>query len=182
MNSDRHVMGCRSIRETRVRNAFDDVDSARHVIGGQLLLLKRARNAFDDVASAFLQSLWRGGPCSHGRGCIEILYSTGVESPPPPPHTAHVCLKNHPEGELCSDLGSVLVFNDPPARRALDARVVPPAGSGGAAGRRRGRAVHVRPVRGQGGARGGARGGPPGTAHAVHSTAFTSPPLAGWVG
>ena len=29
---------------------------------------------------------------------------------------ASVCMCSHPEGKLCSDLGLVLVLNDPPAR------------------------------------------------------------------
>jgi len=33
--------------------------------------------------------------------------------PPPPPH---VCMSVDTEGETCSNLGSVLVLNDPPAR------------------------------------------------------------------
>ena len=40
----------------------------------------------------------------------ENKHPTGVESHPPP---SHVCMSIHPEGKSCSDLGRVLVLNDP---------------------------------------------------------------------
>ena len=39
-----------------------------------------------------------------GRGGIETMHSTDVESPPPPP--PRVCMSIHPEGKSWSDIGS----------------------------------------------------------------------------
>ena len=56
---------------------------------------------------------------------------TSSPPPPPPPPPQYpplppwVCLRIHTEGEARSDLGRVLVFNDPPARAA---RRAPAAG------------------------------------------------------
>jgi hypothetical protein len=41
------------------------------------------------------------------------MHSTYVESPPPP---QRVPTSIHTQGEPCSELGRVLVLNDPPAR------------------------------------------------------------------
>jgi len=46
------------------------------------------------------------------RGFIKNRPSTDVESPPP-----RVSMSIHTQGSSCSDLGRVLVLNDPPARR-----------------------------------------------------------------
>jgi hypothetical protein len=44
---------------------------------------------------------------------MEDKHSTDFE-PPAPPYSLWVCMSIHPEGESCSDLGRVLVLNDPP--------------------------------------------------------------------
>jgi len=50
------------------------------------------------------------------KGLIEKKYWADFESSPPPPHAPRVCMRNLTEGESCSDLGRVLVLNDPPIR------------------------------------------------------------------
>jgi len=49
-----------------------------------------------------------------GRGVHDNDHSTDVESPPPPP--PRVCMSVYPEIKACSDLGRVLVLNDPAVR------------------------------------------------------------------
>jgi len=48
-----------------------------------------------------------------GREVIQNKHSTDVESLPPPPR---VCMSTHADGKSCSNLGRLLVLNDPPAR------------------------------------------------------------------
>ena len=52
-----------------------------------------------------------------GRGVIENKHSTDVKHPSSPPR---VCMNIHCEGKACSDLGRVLVLNDPRIRRPAD--------------------------------------------------------------
>jgi len=42
------------------------------------------------------------------------MHSTDIASHQFPPHPPHVYLSIHPAGESCSDLGRVLVLDDPP--------------------------------------------------------------------
>jgi hypothetical protein len=69
-----------------------------------------------DVASISCQALPAGRRHLHaaraepGRGVHENKRSTDVEFTPPPPR---LCMSIHPEGESCSDLGRLLVLNDP---------------------------------------------------------------------
>jgi len=51
----------------------------------------------------------RGG--HHGKGVIGNKHSTDVEYSPP----SRVCMGVHPEDKSCTDLGLVLVLNDPAA-------------------------------------------------------------------
>jgi len=77
-------------------------------------------------------------------GDVENKHSTGVESPHPSlrfckstiiramsnllhRNTPHVCISFHPECESCSDLGRVLVLNDPPTWRPPSSRPANPA-------------------------------------------------------
>ena len=52
-------------------------------------------------------------PYTRGTWVIENKHSTDVESSPRPPR---VCMRFHNQDKLCSDMGRVLVCNDPPAR------------------------------------------------------------------
>ena len=54
-----------------------------------------------------------GVPRAPGRGVIEIKYSTDFDSPFPP---HRCCMSIHPEERSRSDIGLVLVLNDPPGR------------------------------------------------------------------
>ena len=54
-------------------------------------------------------------PLLSGMGGIKNEHMPDVASPPPPP-PPHVCTRLHPDGKPCSDIGRVLVLNDPTIR------------------------------------------------------------------
>jgi hypothetical protein len=67
------------------------------------------------AALTAFEAAFAGAAPEAGR-LIHNIHSTGVE-PPPAPYTHRVCMSIHSEGKTCSDLGRVLVFNDPSSRR-----------------------------------------------------------------
>jgi hypothetical protein len=57
---------------------------------------------------------WSSRP---GRGVIENKHSTDVESRPPPSRS---CMSIHTQSRSCSDVGRVIILNDPPAWRGRE--------------------------------------------------------------
>ena len=72
-------------------------------------------DTYDDHRMAMAFSLAACGGVAWG--LLRKKHSTHVASPPPPhpPYTMRVFVSVHPEGKSCSDLGRVLVVNDPTA-------------------------------------------------------------------
>ena len=87
-------------------------------MGGQPIPADRIAKVVADFSEAIVMGRYSGGLdawvySNPGRGGVENKHSSDDGSPPPPPH---VCMSIHTEGKSCSDLGRVLVLNDPTAR------------------------------------------------------------------
>jgi len=123
---------CKSLVDGTDRDAA--VAEAARIFEGQLaesLLEQDGQVAFSNLAASTVATLmpkietggqlgaarWRvtTAPSIPGRGFVENKHSTDVDYPPSLPCIPRVCTRIHPEGKSCSDLGRVLVLNDPNA-------------------------------------------------------------------